>query len=474
MCLFPFANNNPKSIAYKKGVVEFNCGSCPECLSKKSRLWALRASMEAKVNKAAMITLTYDTFIRDDLGNIVGEKLPPQSQELSKRDAQLFMKRLRKAVEPQKIKYILTAERGKRTNRPHFHAIIFGFDFPDRVKYKKSKRGNIIYQSPFLEKVWGNGICTVDCVNISSKVARYCTKYCAKDSGVDDTFMLFSRGIGDEALMREFNGRSYYIDGIEYPIPKQIWNKQIALRYPQINGYDRYRSYSQYVESFDRKLNKSVCNYLFTIMRAQDLDPMRAIPLVDRAISYRADINTYKHAAYRCADLARFNARKRAIFRQYRDSDPLYQAYIRYWAFRADNYNATRPPVIDRIISLPNDKYFGYKQAALRVYASRLQHYRRFLTIDGSLTPPNSGLKSRRLTYLDDFAYQNGLPRGHLPFKPLVIKGQMTSKKKEKAIWKNGRLPFKKKRFKFPRLDIVIDPLESPFDYVQPTFFEKK
>lgn len=469
MCLFPFANNDPRSPAYKKGVLEFTCGACPECLSKKSRLWALRASMEASVVPASMITLTYDSFIRDEEGNIVGEQLPPDSQELCKRDAQLFIKRLRARLDPLKIKYILTAERGKRTNRPHYHAIIFGYDFPDRVKYKKSKRGNIIYSSPFLESVWNKGICTVDCVNISSKVARYCTKYCAKDAGADDTFMLFSRGIGDEALLRNFNGRSYIVDGVEYSIPKLIWNKVISLKYPQVKGYDRYRSYSQYVDSFDRKINSSVKRFITSIMLAQELKPLAALPLIDVAISARADIDSYKRAAYRCGDLARFNSKKRRIFRDVRDADPDYQEYLRYWRFRGESYERTRPSVIERIIQLPNDKYFGYKQAALACYASRLEHKRRFFSVDSAETPPRSGCTSRRLRYLSDLAYQNKLPQTRLPFSPLVIKGQMTGstrKKETKKSWKPHRI-------KYPRLEYVEAPPESPFDYVQPTFFTK-
>ncbi len=75
------------------------------------------------------------------------------------------------------------------------------------------------------------GICTVDTQNLSAACARYCTKYCAKDARADDTFMLFSRGIGEAGLLRDFNGKSYIIDGREYPIPRQIWEKKICEWY---------------------------------------------------------------------------------------------------------------------------------------------------------------------------------------------------------------------------------------------------
>ena len=96
MCFFPFSNTDHKSEAYIKGVTNFDCGVCPECLSKKARLWALRCSAEAQYTQGCMITLTYDNYARDNNGNIIGELPPNRDLPLSKRDCQLFIKRLRK------------------------------------------------------------------------------------------------------------------------------------------------------------------------------------------------------------------------------------------------------------------------------------------------------------------------------------------------------------------------------------------
>lgn len=233
MCLFPRKNLNRRN---RHQIAEYECGNCPECLSKRSRLWALRATMEAKYNVGMMITLTYDQYERDANGRIIGEK-PADTRELSKRDCQLFIKRLRKHYSDRKLRYILTAEHGTRTGRSHYHAVIFGVVFEDIVPYKKTKRGNQIYLSQTLKTLWGKGICTVDCVNISTAVARYCTKYCAKSSGVDDTFMLFSRGIGDRALEERLYRteriqetthtftvphQKYIVEGSAYAIPRTV------------------------------------------------------------------------------------------------------------------------------------------------------------------------------------------------------------------------------------------------------------
>lgn len=177
-----------------------------------------------------MITLTYDTYKYDSRGNIIGENIPDRDLHVSKAHAQRFIKRLRWSFPDKKLSYIATGEYGKKTHRAHYHFLIFGMCFDDLRYYKKSKRGNIIYKSPTLEKIWSGdkehngGICTVDCINPSVAVARYCTKYCAKDSGVDDTFMLFSHGIGETMLRKLFNGKNYILDGKEFPFRVQFGN----------------------------------------------------------------------------------------------------------------------------------------------------------------------------------------------------------------------------------------------------------
>lgn len=338
MCLFP-RPVQPNTLPYRKGIYEFACGVCPECLAKRSRLWALRASMEAKVSPAYMITLTYDNYKRDKRGYVVGELPPDRSLHVNKRDCQLFFKRLRRKFPDRKIKYICTAEYGTHTHRAHYHVLLFGLVLDDLIYKGRSKRGNIIYRSPMLSRVWANApadadwrtlpIVSVDACMVGPAVARYCTKYCSKDSGrdggEDDTFMLFSRGIGDSELRRLFNGKSYILDGREYPIPKQIWQKEIS---------DCYDVSFRYV--------------------SPDRDPEIRIRqrnvLSGRFIPSRVD---------------RFWRREREYALFCRDSHPAYQDYLAYWKKKADEFELTRPSSFDRIRALPDDKYRAYKAAAL-------------------------------------------------------------------------------------------------------------
>lgn len=403
MCLFPFGNNLVNSKAYKKGLREFDCGACPECLAKRSRLWALRCSAQAQIQRGVMVTLTYDSYIYDENGNIIGEQVA--DRKVDKRDCQLFIKRLRKHFDGVKIKYLLTAEYGKRTHRPHYHAILFGVDFNDRVFYKKSKRGNIIYKSHTLTKLWNNGICTVDSVNLSAKTARYCTKYCAKDSRADDTFMLVSRGIGDEWLLKNFNGKSYMLDGREYAIPKLIWNKYIANKYKNNYVFNRWNTSYKYV-----------------------------------GLSYLISKNN--SFAYELAD---FNRQARHRFQSWRDKDIEYQRYLAYWFNKNEYYNLIRPTVSQRVLALPNDKYYFYKVKALQVLGS--YEYRNDCCI-----PPRSNCVSRYNRYHDKFGNRS------FALNPLVIKGQMTPKTTTKLV----RCGYcKRKRVYLQEFNLLINPFEE-------------
>lgn len=93
------------------------CGKCPFCLQRRVHQWSFRLTEEEKVSFSSFfITLTYDN------------KNIPKSQNglptLTKRDPQLFFKSLRKRNK-HKIKYYLGAEYGDKTQRPHYHIILF-------------------------------------------------------------------------------------------------------------------------------------------------------------------------------------------------------------------------------------------------------------------------------------------------------------------------------------------------------------
>lgn len=74
------------------------------------------------------------------------------------------------------IRFYMAGEYGEQTQRPHYHAAIFGYDFPDK-KHWKTTRGGKLYTSERLDKLWGQGFTTVGELTFESAayIARYIT-----------------------------------------------------------------------------------------------------------------------------------------------------------------------------------------------------------------------------------------------------------------------------------------------------------
>lgn len=97
---------------------------------------------------------------------------------LKKKDFQDFVKRLRKRLPPRTLKYFHCGEYGERLSRPHYHALLFGYDFPDKAPFKKSADGSQIFTSEILSGLWPSGFCTTGAITFESAayVARYIVK----------------------------------------------------------------------------------------------------------------------------------------------------------------------------------------------------------------------------------------------------------------------------------------------------------
>lgn len=143
------------------------CGQCTDCRLNRSKEWAIRCMHEADLHKEnCFITLTFDE-------EHLLKRVNPMS--LDKRDFQLFMKRLRKRVP--KIKFYMCGEYGELTRRPHYHACIFGYDFPDKKLYT-IRNGNRLYTSDILSELWPLGFSTIGSLTFDS--AAYVSRYIMK------------------------------------------------------------------------------------------------------------------------------------------------------------------------------------------------------------------------------------------------------------------------------------------------------
>lgn len=153
------------------------CGRCMGCRLAKSRDWALRSQHEAQMHEhSCFITLTY------------ADEHRPRDQSLKKSDFQDFMKRLRIAHSDIPIRYVMCGEYGSENKREHYHALIFGYHFPDRIPIHQGDPLNRMLtrshaslgcqtESTELTELWGHGLTHVGDVTFQSAayVARYTT-----------------------------------------------------------------------------------------------------------------------------------------------------------------------------------------------------------------------------------------------------------------------------------------------------------
>lgn len=178
-------------------VVPVPCGKCEGCRLDRSRAWADRMLLEYEYppdglpkRTALFITLTYD----DDHINMIKCSDGQYRGNLVVRDVQLFIKRLRKAVSPSKLRFFLCGEYGEHTFRPHYHMILFGIPgFPDAVEYSiPSPERATDYFSPILASLWKNG--NIIYSQASYQTFAYVARYVLKKQFGSDGGDSFYRG----------------------------------------------------------------------------------------------------------------------------------------------------------------------------------------------------------------------------------------------------------------------------------------
>lgn len=236
------------------------CGQCIQCRLHYASEWATRCVHETKVlpNPSSFITLTYSD-----------ENL--RSNKLQYVDFQLFAKRLRKRIFSDFLKsygknnwmllgkdekklvskqfeigYFVTGEYGDKKKRPHWHAIIFNWR-PDDAKPKyKNSRGDQVWESETLSKLWSHG--TADFGSVTRESAGYVARYSAKKLGHSKEFngeyppiskKSCKQAIGRSWLEKYFwtdcflHGHIRTIDGTKIPIPR-YYEKWLKTNKPDL------------------------------------------------------------------------------------------------------------------------------------------------------------------------------------------------------------------------------------------------
>ena len=169
-------------------------------------------------NQACFITLTYD------------DNHLPKDHSLNKEHFQDFLKRFRKSINKQygskineegvrvpvnPIRYFMAGEYGDHSWRPHYHAILFGYDFTEPIEYRGElhqerkqlqylQTDNPYYISSYLSALWpfGNHIIT----NCTYETAAYTARYVVKKVTGEQAEDHYNRFIWE---WNEFTGEIY-------------------------------------------------------------------------------------------------------------------------------------------------------------------------------------------------------------------------------------------------------------------------
>lgn len=172
---------NPMRSMQSTGAMEIPCNNCMGCKLEKSRQWAIRMMHESKCwPQNSFLTLTYD------------DQHVPQDYGLDLRHLQLFFKRLRRRLDyasdgETKLRFFACGEYGDLNGRPHYHAIVFNYDPPDKLKHSVSEDGSSInYSSESLCALWTHGFATT--ADVTHASCAYVARYVTKKIKTADTF----------------------------------------------------------------------------------------------------------------------------------------------------------------------------------------------------------------------------------------------------------------------------------------------
>lgn len=229
--------------------MQLPCGKCIGCRKRRAKEWAVRAMHESKLHEhCSFVTLTYD------------DEHLPKDGSLVPRDLTLFLKKLRERqrydsrVLGKRLRYLACGEYGDNSGRPHYHGLLFGCGFSDKVSIGKD-----LFDSPVLKDVWKKGNVSVGSVTPRScmYVASYSVKklgvsqYCSVDGVVlEPPFLRCSSrpGIGLPWLLRfehDLSQGHVVVHGDKNAIPR-YYQKKMKEYVPHQHEESRENAFQNY------------------------------------------------------------------------------------------------------------------------------------------------------------------------------------------------------------------------------------
>lgn len=127
---------------------------------------------------SSFVTLTIDGRLYPEFARSLDGPVPDRPGRPGKPGLfALFMKRLRERRERESVRSFHAGEYGEKNARPHYHALLFGVGFADRVESGR-RHGVPVFRSAELEELWPYGRSEIGSVTFES--AQYLAKYCVK------------------------------------------------------------------------------------------------------------------------------------------------------------------------------------------------------------------------------------------------------------------------------------------------------
>lgn len=178
---------------YMRGSLPCPCQKCDPCLRTRRNTWSNRISLESYSHEnSAFITLTYDDDHLQFGHPETGEWLPHPT--LNPKDLQNFIKRIRRAVAPQRLRFYAVGEYGDRSWRPHYHLALFGYESCWRGETRKDKHAQSLPCCPpcdLIKEKWTYG--GIDNALVEDKSATYIAGYVTKKLTKKDDEKLYGR-----------------------------------------------------------------------------------------------------------------------------------------------------------------------------------------------------------------------------------------------------------------------------------------
>lgn len=176
------------------GGAAFDCGQCLPCRIKRRRLWTHRIMLESMLHtQNTFVTLTYtnDSLVSTGL---LSEKTGMYT--LEPKHLQNWLKKLRFHVAPLKIRFFAVGEYGDKSERPHYHLILFGYPNCKHYRTKRDNHNRVDWKNccnrcRIIGETWGFG--DIELGECNPKSAGYIAGYAVKKMTAPDDNRLNGR-----------------------------------------------------------------------------------------------------------------------------------------------------------------------------------------------------------------------------------------------------------------------------------------